>query len=106
MDYRYRAELIKVIDGDSVWLQVDLGFRMFATIPIRLAHINAPELRAVGGAASRDWTIEWFEKHSTFEVATAKNPEKYGRWLGVVYAEDGSVLNDELLTAGHAEPYA
>lgn len=103
--YLYAAHLVRVIDGDTVVLDIDLGFRLWATMPIRLLGINTPEMREAAGRVSRQWVIDWFEKNPQFQVATAKDPEKYGRWLGVIRPQSGASLNEALVTAGHAVPY-
>ena len=50
MDYSYKAKLGRVVDGDTVWLDVDLGFNIWAHLGFRLEGINTPE---VVGPASR-----------------------------------------------------
>jgi endonuclease YncB( thermonuclease family) len=44
--YRYRAEVKKVVDGDTIICLVDLGFKTFSQRIVRLAGINAPEINA------------------------------------------------------------
>jgi hypothetical protein len=56
------------------------------------------------------WVEDWFTLHATKDggciVKTFARPDKYGRWLGLVYALDSPVsLNAELLSAGIAWPY-
>lgn len=107
-DYSYRAKLVRVTDGDTVVLEIDIGFRMRATMPIRLVGINTPEMNTPAGKSTRQWVIDWFSEHPAIVVLTRKDPEKYGRWLGVVLPEGGTddqSLNHQLLTAGLAEPF-
>lgn len=103
--YVYAAKLVKVTDGDTVVLEVDLGFRLKATMPIRLLGINAPEIRDLAGRLARQWVTDWFTANPSFTVATAKDPEKYGRWLGVIHPYSGASLNEALVAAGQAVPY-
>lgn len=103
--YTYAATLIRIVDADTVILQLDLGLRLTATMPIRLLGINAPEMNTAAGTVSRQWVVDWFQAHPQFRVDTAKDPEKYGRWLGVIRPESGASLNEALVTAGHAVPY-
>lgn len=103
--YLYAASLVRVTDGDTVVLQVDLGFRLTATMPFRLLGINAPEMSVPAGRVSRQWVIDWFAANPVFTVATAKDPEKYGRWLGVIHPYSGVSLNEALVGAGMAQPY-
>lgn len=44
MDYSYKAKLGRVVDGDTVWLDVDLGFNIWAHLGFRLEGINTPEV--------------------------------------------------------------
>ena len=43
--YNYNAKCIKVVDGDTIDAEIDLGFDIKVTKRIRLAGINAPESR-------------------------------------------------------------
>ena len=43
--YQYKAELIRVIDGDTVDAMIDCGFSTFKKERIRLYGINTPETR-------------------------------------------------------------
>lgn len=105
--YLYAATLVRVTDGDTVVLEIDVGFRLTATMPIRLLGVNTPEMNLTAGKAARSWAVDWFEQHPpALTVATAKDPEKYGRWLGVIHAApDPASLNEALVAAGVAVPY-
>lgn len=105
--YDYACQLVRVTDGDTVVVDIDLGFRMRAIMPIRLLGIDTAEMSTVKGKATRQWVIEWFEAHPALRVMTLKDPEKYGRWLGIIHPEDGDgiPLNDALITAGLAAKY-
>lgn len=103
--YSYAATLVRVTDGDTVILDVDLGFRLRSTLPFRLLGINAPEMSEPAGRVSREWVIDWFARNPTFRVDTAKDPEKYGRWLAVIRPLSGASLNEALVAAGMAVPY-
>lgn len=102
--YHYQCQLVRVTDADTVVMDIDVGFRMRAVMPIRLAGVDAPELRTDEGKAARDWVTDWFEQHPIVRISTQKHPEKYGRWLGTIYRDDGS-LNQDLIAAGHAVAY-
>ncbi len=55
--YEYRARITRVIDGDTVEAEIDLGFHVSLTVTLRLAGINAPETKGTerprGLAATR-----------------------------------------------------
>jgi micrococcal nuclease len=107
----YLAKLVRIIDGDTVVLDVDLGFRVHIVETFRLAHINCPELRTIAGKDAKKFTEDWFAKLSSgpstpIRITSAKplSQEKYGRWLASISSSDGvvTVLNHALVNAGHA----
>lgn len=96
--YRYRCSLVRVVDADTVVVNIDLGFRLNATMPVRLTGLNAPELKTSAGKTARAWVIDWFVQHPDLMIETLKDPEKYGRWLGTISpANGGKALNTELI---------
>lgn len=105
--YEYRAELLRIIDGDTQIYNVDCGFDIWHRIRVRLARINCPEMSTPEGVAARDWTATWFGSHSgPYTLTTTRDrTDPYGRYLGDVAAADGHQLNDDLLAAGQAVPY-
>lgn len=117
MRREYPAQLVRVVDADTIRLDIDLGLRIWAHDQVlRLYGINAPEINTDAGKAAAKATAGWFANlPRTIYIATFKNPttdedrvEKYGRWLAEVYAfEDMTApsLNDYLVTNGHAIPY-
>ena|SRR3982750_149539 len=107
----YPAILTRVVDGDTVFLEVDLGFRVFGAFEFRLYGINCPEMNTPEGKAAKQFTMDWFTQSNVqgeVLVESQKDPEKYGRWLGMILPResttDGS-LNSALMAAGHAKPY-
>lgn len=111
--YEYDAEVTKVIDGDSVWLEVDCGFRMTYHYNFRLSRINTPELRAsdpevkVKAYEAKDRLAELIPVGSKVKIKTAKSG-KYGRWLAEIFMDDGVStrnVNDIMLEEGLAVEY-
>lgn len=104
--YAYRATILSVHDGDSLTCDVDLGFRIRQTMPLRLLGLDAPELRTEQGRAARDWLTARLPAGTIVLVRTVRDRrEKYGRLLADVTDQAGSV-NTDLLVAGHATPYS
>lgn len=101
--YTFYAGMSRVIDGDTVVLDIDLGFRVQQEHAVRLAGLNAPELSTHEGVDAKAWVITWFATNGPYlTVTTTANPlDKYGRYLADVYA-NGSHLNADLITSGHA----
>lgn len=109
--YRYRARLLRLIDGDTLDVEVDLGFRTHVRTPLRLLGLNAPELSIQAGRDALSWVSQWMAGTgvaTNLVIDSAKDGDwsgdKYGRWLATVWDEQGRCLNDDLLASGHAVP--
>ncbi|QDN94997.1 nuclease (plasmid) [Streptomyces sp. RLB1-9] len=102
----YQATVEKVVDGDTLDLQVDLGFGVFTRQRVRLLGINAAEHGTELGDKATAFVRDWVQKHGpVFTVRTQKDKrEKYGRYLATVLSgtED---LGQALIDAGLALPY-
>ena len=105
--YDYQARILKVVDGDTCDVIVDLGFRIFIEQRVRLFGVNAPEMSSTDsarGIAARDWLVAELPLGSSVIIRTAKPRDKYGRWLATVFVSDANI-NERLLASGLAEPY-
>ena len=106
--YTYKARCISVFDGDSVTLDIDLGFNMIMhNQKIRLLGINTPEVRGsdrLDGLVSRDRLRELIEGKDIIMVSHRDKSGKYGRWLATIYANETNV-NQLLIDEGLAEIY-
>jgi micrococcal nuclease len=101
--YNYKATLNRVVDGDTVNLTIDLGFRLSYTANCRLAGINAPELNTDEGKASRDalrLLIGQGQEVNIFSTGL----DKYGRPI-VVIRHHGIDVNIEMIKKGYAVKY-
>ena len=111
--YKYRAKLLKVVDGDTLDLLIDLGFSVHTKQRVRLFGIDTPESRTkdlrekVVGLAAK-WFTKNYLKDYPLEIASFKQG-KYGRYLVIVYPiKNGNALdslNNQLLLNGLAYPY-
>ena len=106
--YEYRAFVRKVYDGDTITVDIDLGFDVILKDQkIRLVRINAPEVRGKErpeGLKSRD-ALRSKVGNRWVKIKTQKDKKgKYGRWLGEIWLED-LCINDWLLSEGHAVEY-
>ena len=107
--YEYRAKLLKVIDGDTIDVLIDLGFDVWVKARLRLYGINTPESRTrdkeekkLGLQAKH--IVETYLTEDL--IITTKEKGKYGRYLAVVYPSDKSLsINNYLLKLGLAKPY-
>ena len=107
--YEYKAKCIRVVDGDTIDCEIHLGFDITIRERVRLANINAPESRTrnleekVRGLASKDRVIALMEDNVDFVLRTQYDKSgKYGRVIGIIVLSDGVVLNDLLVSEGHA----
>lgn len=102
--YEYRAKVVRVVDGDTVDVAIDLGFHFTFETKIRLYGINAPELKEEAGKTSRDYLFSRIYG-KTVTIKTQKDrTEKYGRYLGTIIL-DGENINEDLITKGFAKKY-
>jgi len=90
--YQYRAFVTKVYDGDTITVEIDLGFNSFIKgEKVRLNRINAPEITGntrEKGLLTRDYLCSLIlEKEILLETIKDKKG-KYGRYLGEVFVKD------------------
>jgi len=113
--YTYRAEVERVIDGDTLKVMVDLGLGMMVEQTIRLRGIDAPEMSREEGLMARDFVVEALGASPDVVVST-RWKDKYGRYLAdLMYhprwrdakriRRGGHLLNRELVAAGMAARY-
>lgn len=112
--YLYNAEVIKIVDGDTFKINIDLGFEVhLGPKSVRLYGVNTPESRTKNleekklGLAAKEFTDQWIKKANNkvkIETILDKN-EKYGRILARVWNEAGECLNTEIVKSGLAREY-
>lgn len=99
--YQYRAEVLRVVDGDTIDFAVELGFFMTARIRVRLLDVDAPEIRGgskVAGQIVAEKVREWCDTNNRCVIVTTKTG-KYGRWLAEVYPAGGGPQLNQLVRA-------
>ena len=110
--YQYKVKKInRIIDGDTVDLDIDLGFGIVLSQRVRLKGINAAETRTLNaeektkGLAAKEWLIKELTKEGEWIIETTKE-DKYGRILGTLYlVGDPVTVNERMLNEGIAVPY-
>ena len=106
--YTYNALCTSVYDGDSITLDIDLGFNMWMrNQKIRLLGIDTPELRGeerADGLVAAARLRDLIENREVTLQSHRDKAGKYGRWLGTIYL-DGVSMNQLLLDEGLAELY-
>ncbi len=110
--YHYRATVVRVYDGDTIWVDIDLGFHIwFKRVKIRLARIDAPEIRGPerpAGLVARDFLRQLILNKPILLQTLKDRKGKYGRYLGEIWLEqEGQYINvnDEMLARGYASPW-
>ena len=117
--YNFRVtEIVKVVDGDTIDVLIDLGFDLYKKERVRIAGVDTPEKRTRDleeKALGIDATY-WMKKHLedtiagdeelTIRTELKGGTGKYGRLLGWLYVGDATVsLNEQMITEGYAWSY-
>lgn len=81
--YEYRAKVVKIVDGDTVDFEVDLGFKIKVNIRTRLLEVNTPERGHPDWARATAKLTSLLESQTKDEYVLIKTEKtgKYGRWL-------------------------
>ena len=111
--YEYKAKMLRVVDGDTIYLEIDLGFHIHVREKVRLLHANTPETFGVKKNSEeykKGMEAKLFVQDQllgkTVTIKTAKDKRgKYGRYLAEIIMPDGKVLNQVLIDKGFAEFY-
>lgn len=98
------ATVVRVVDGDTVVLDLDLGWHITLRAGVRVYGVDAPELATEEGKRAAEWVRSWLPVGApvTFRSRVL---DKYGRPLGRVVLGDGRDLGVLLVDAGMAKPY-
>ena len=114
--FAYRFSVDRVIDGDTIEGDIDLGFSVkLDDQRLRLLRVNTPERKGATRAAgdmAKAFTERWLRDHANIVVRSRKRDPKhadkdaFGRYLVEVYGDDEAgrqeCLNDALLESGNA----
>ena len=114
--YEYRCKVLKVIDGDTVDIDIDLGFGTWIRNErVRIMGIDTPESRTSNdiekkfGLAAKTRLQELLGETAILKTQVSKKGEdmkgKFGRILGDFMTEDGSICAKILCEEGHAVTY-
>jgi len=113
--YIYRIRSIhKVVDGDTIDADIDLGFDISLTKRIRLAAIDTPESRTSDayekklGLESKEWLKKKVEgaKNILIKTDLPDSTEKYGRIIGHLFINgEATSLNNQMIVEGYAWEY-
>ena len=109
---------MKVLDGDTIDVMIDLGFELFKKERVRIAGVDTPEKRTRDleekelGIDATNWLKEKLDgtiagdDELTIRTELVGGVGKYGRLLGWLYVGDAELsLNEEMITEGYAWAY-
>ena len=112
--YQYWAKVIKVVDGDTIDFEIDLGFDITTFKRTRLIGVDTPEVWGVKrttkeykeGKKASDYVKGLLHRGTWVELKVYKDKQrgKYGRWLCEVFV-DGMNLNEHLIKKGYVGEY-
>ena len=104
-------EIVRVVDGDTVDVLIDLGFGLCKKERVRVAGIDAPESRTRDlyekklGLEAKDWLKEHLYSGDELIIKTEKEG-KYGRIIGWLFTEKfSSSINEIMVDKGYAWTY-
>jgi len=113
--YIYRIKsVLRVVDGDTIDADIDLGFDISLTKRIRLAGIDSPESRTRDleekklGLETKEWLKNrlQFAKDIIIKTELPDSTEKYGRIIGHLFINgEETSLNNQMITEGYAWEY-
>jgi len=113
--YIYRVkEVLKIVDGDTIDADIDLGFDISLTKRVRLSGVDTPESRTTDleekklGLESKEWLKHKLEfaKDVLIKTELPDSTEKYGRILGNLYVNNEALsLNQQMIDEGYALAY-
>ena len=101
--YSYKAKIVRWVDGDTVILDIDLGFYVTRQERVRLARINAPELNSTvpyqvrKAKSARAKAKKFAPEGAKALLSTSKNDiDRYARYIGEITIE-GKNISDYLI---------
>jgi len=107
--YHYKATLNRIIDGDTIDVNIDLGFSVKIKQRVRLYGINTPEVRTKDlnekkkGLEATEYLKKILPKEFIIETILNKRG-KYGRVLGILWVKDVNI-NEKMVNEGYAKKY-
>jgi micrococcal nuclease len=110
----YVKKVTKVVDGDTIDVEIDLGFDISFSSRVRLAGIDTPESRTTDkmekalGLESKEYLKKAIDASKTVVIKTEKmdSSEKYGRILGWLFLDGSKVsVNEQIIADGYAWGY-
>jgi len=113
--YTYKAYVLEVLDGDTIWVEIDQGFDVLTVQKLRLRDIDSPEVSTPEGQKAKEY-IQSQLKDCAFIAIKTHSRDKFDRYLTDIFYDAnetdllkliqyGKFLNQELLDKGLAVRY-
>ncbi len=103
--YVYEAVVLKVYDGDTITVSIDLGFSLYQSdVKLRLYGINTPEMNTKEGKDVAERLRARLLNQKVIIETIKDKTEKYGRYLAKVHLGD-ECINETLVKSGDAKEY-
>jgi micrococcal nuclease len=102
--YYYKAKVERVVDGDTVDLNIDLGFSINHHTRVRLYGINAPEMKNDtnnAGHEAKAYLTQLIDTKDVVIETKKDDTDKYGRYIATIYL-DGENINEKMVEDGKA----
>lgn len=111
--YNYKCKVLRVIDGDTVEVDVDLGFSTWKKVTLRLDFIDAPEIRtkdleekAKGIEATEFLANLLLDNNPDAVIYIQSNSvDDFGRSIAKIFTQEGDNVNSILLESGFAKEW-
>jgi micrococcal nuclease len=113
--YEYHVKKVtNVVDGDTIDVEIDLGFDISFSSRVRLAGIDTPESRTKDkaekalGLEAKEYVKSKIKDAKDIVIKTEKmdSSEKYGRILGWLFLDGSKVsVNEQMIADGYAWGY-
>ncbi|MDP9472117.1 MAG: thermonuclease family protein [Chloroflexota bacterium] len=113
--FHYTGTVVRVVDGDTVIVNLDLGLRVFTHVSLRIASIDTPEINTgtpeerSQGIAARDYlrNLLWQPGDRIVYVRTHKDKQTFNRYVADIlipnYGEGLIDVATKMVTSGHAQ---
>jgi endonuclease YncB( thermonuclease family) len=113
--FTYKGYVKEIIDGDTLWATIDLGFNSRTTQKVRLRGINTPKIETEQGKKALNY-LKRRLKPCPFIILKTYYRDTYNRYVADIFydkneqndtqtAKNGVFLNQELLDKGYAQSY-
>jgi micrococcal nuclease len=106
--YEYRGKILKVVDGDTMDFEVDLGFKIKIILRLRILGLDTAELHSqneeekIHAKAALAKAIELL-LNKDVTIKTERVTEKYGRYLAFITLPDGRSYTDVMRDLGFSK---